>query len=211
MIASRRGHLVAPRAPRPGFDFLGFNFRTRRVGRHQAGLRTREYKLFVVPSLKAKEKHRQQLRSILRESRTANVAVMIDRLNSSIRGWCHYHRISASSNTFSKMDYDLFQMLWAWAKRRHPKLPRKVLYRKYWDRGGLTKLFHKGEVTLLQHSNIHVVSRYVKVRDAKSPFDGDREYWAGRKRRRASKKNDGTETSPSVRDSPVAMETVDTA
>jgi RNA-directed DNA polymerase len=98
----------------------------------------------------------------------------------SVRGWCNYYSTVVSKETFGKIDQVLFQMLWAWAKRRHPKKTRHWIYKRYW-------IVHKGKLVfkdkdsspLLSHKET-LVRRHIKVKAMRSPFDGDWLYWATR-------------------------------
>jgi RNA-directed DNA polymerase len=72
-------------------------------------------------STKAIGKHVQSLRQIVDNHKGAGQAQLIAALNRTICGWARYYSSVASKKVFSKVDDTLFQMLWAWAKRRHPK------------------------------------------------------------------------------------------
>ncbi len=63
-----------------GFDFLGFTVR------RMSG------KLLIKPSKAALRRHRQRLRDEMGSLRGANVATMLRRLVSIVRGWANYYR-----------------------------------------------------------------------------------------------------------------------
>lgn len=42
-------------------------------------------------------------------------------LNPVIRGWANYHRHVSAKATFGRVDNEVWQALWRWAKRRHPE------------------------------------------------------------------------------------------
>ena len=105
---------------------------------------------------------------------------LIYALNPVTRGWCNYYSTVVSKETFGKIDQVVFQMLWAWAKRRHPKKIRHWIYQRYW-------IVHKGKLVfkdkdfppLLSHKEIPI-RRHIKVKATRSPFNGDWLYWATR-------------------------------
>ena len=61
---------------------------------------------------------------------------MIRRLNQQIKGWTMYHRYAASKRTFTYVDHRIFQMVWRWCRRRHPKKSRKWIKKKYFRQDG---------------------------------------------------------------------------
>jgi len=73
----------------------------------------------------------------------------------------------------------LFAMLYAWAKRRHPKKSKGWIVRKYWRVSGGWKFQAPNGVRLRQHGETHYEC-YVKVAGARSPYDGDWLYWSTR-------------------------------
>jgi RNA-directed DNA polymerase len=70
-------------------------------------------------------------------------------------------------------------MLYAWAKRRHPKKSKGWIVRKYWHVSGGWKFRAPNGVRLRLHEETHYES-YVKVAGARSPYDGDLLYWSTR-------------------------------
>src|SRR5699024_11454410 len=62
--------------------------------------------------------------------------VLIMKLNQQIRGWTNYHQSVCASEAFSYLDYQLYELLWRWAKRRHPKKGQWWVSTKYWHRRG---------------------------------------------------------------------------
>ncbi|MCK4652633.1 MAG: hypothetical protein KAT13_06080 [Methanosarcinales archaeon] len=45
---------------------------------------------------------------------------LITALNPIVIGWSNYHRSVVSKEVFSNLDNRMWNMLWRWAKRRHP-------------------------------------------------------------------------------------------
>ena len=111
-----------------GFDFLGFNVRRYRHGR-------RPGKLLIKPSPEAVERIRKRLAEEMRRLRGSNARAVIARMNPIIRGWSAYYRGAVSSKVFSSLDHYMWQLTAGWARRTHPKKPKKWIARRYWGRG----------------------------------------------------------------------------
>lgn len=95
-----------------GFDFLGQN--VRRYGN----------KLLIKPAKKSIKSLLDKVREIVKRSRSATQEVLIWQLNPVIRGWAMYHRHIVAKTTFELVDNLIWELLWQWAKRRHPnKVP----------------------------------------------------------------------------------------
>jgi RNA-directed DNA polymerase len=103
-----------------GFDFLGWNFRKYKG------------KLLVKPSRKSIDSVKQKISGIIKKGKAWKQEVLIDALNPIITGWTNYHRSVVSKQIFNKLDYTVWNMLWRWAKRRHPKKSRSWVASKYW-------------------------------------------------------------------------------
>ena len=83
-----------------GFDFLGFHVRQYPVGRYQTGRAregvSRSFNTLMMPSRAAQQKHRRQLKHIIRQYRGAPVDDLIRKLNPVIKGWSNYYRTVVS-------------------------------------------------------------------------------------------------------------------
>jgi hypothetical protein len=106
-----------------GFDFLGQN-----VCRYPNG------KLLIKPSKKNVKTFLAGIRVTIKAGLGMSAADLIDQLNPKIRGWANYHRHVVSKRTFSHVDHSIFQSLWRWARRRHPKKSSTWLKEKYYER-----------------------------------------------------------------------------
>jgi RNA-directed DNA polymerase len=112
---------------------------------------------------------------------------VIKRLNPIIKGWTNYFRISVSSETFSQLDYLMWQKLWAWSKRRHPSKGNIWIANKYFHTIGKRKwnfsTTKDGQIdqVLVKYSDTKI-KRHVKVQKGKSFYDGDEIYWGKRLR-----------------------------
>ena len=168
-----------------GFDFLGFNVRQHRVGKHHTARSTNGeplgFKAIISPSQDAQKRHAADMAAVLRRNLQAPQEAVIDQLNAKIQGWTGYHRLVPSRDAFHRMDYLLYQKLRRWAQRRHPKKSPGWVARKYWHSDGARNWIfgvpHRAE--LLMHSAQHR-KKHVKVVGAASPFDGNLVYWASR-------------------------------
>jgi RNA-directed DNA polymerase len=101
--------------------------------------------------------------------------MLIAELNPIIRGWSNYYRTANAKRTFSLMDHKLFQSLWGWATSRCKNTAKGIIKTKYWKNWR----FVEGEYLLNRHSDTKIES-HVKVKESRSPYDGDFIYWAQR-------------------------------
>ena len=92
-----------------GFDFLGVNIRK------FAG------KLLTQPAKKNVQAVLDKVRAEIKAHPQARAGDLIVKLSPSIRGWANYHRHGASWRTFWRVDWQINQALWRWARRRHRK------------------------------------------------------------------------------------------
>ncbi|HTV39172.1 MAG TPA: group II intron maturase-specific domain-containing protein [Candidatus Sulfotelmatobacter sp.] len=103
-------------------------------------------------------------------------------LNPVIRGWANYHRHCAASDTFDRVDHEIWRALWQWAKRRHPKKSRDWVKKhcfpawrnRAWTFAARTGK-HKPEGTpiwtRLTYAGDTQIRRHVKIRRNANPFD----------------------------------------
>lgn len=119
-----------------GFDLLGWTFRKFKG------------KLIVKPSKKAVKSFKEKLsETILKRGKAWSQDVLIKKLNQQIRGWTNYHQSVCASEAFTHIDYILFELLWRWAKRRHPHKGRWWVSTKYWhSRGNRSWVFSTKDI-----------------------------------------------------------------
>ncbi len=162
-----------------GFDFLGWTFRKFKG------------KLIVKPSKKSIQNFKDSLHeTILKRGRAWKQDVLIMKLNQQIRGWTNYHQSVCASEAFAHMDYVLFNMLYKWAKRRHPKKGRWWVTTKYWHRSGNRSwVFSTENNELLRVDHIPIV-RHTKVRLNVNPYL-DQDYFIERKFNNGAKRLSG--------------------
>ena len=150
-----------------GFDFLGFNIR--------------KFKgvLLTQPSKKSVKKFLDSIRYVIDSNKSCRQETLIRLLNPKIIGWANYYRCGASSRTFQKVDNQIFQKLWQWAKRRHPKKGKRWIANKYfhfyktrrWT--FLVKSIKNGKVDIfpLKFMFDTKIIRHKKIKSEANPFD----------------------------------------
>ena len=152
-----------------GFDFLGWTFRKFKG------------KLIIKPSKKSIKAIVSKLSdTINRRGKAWNQDVLIMKLNQQIRGWTNYHQSVSASEAFAHLDYVLYELLWHWAKRRHPKKGKWWISTKYWHRkGNRSWVFSTEEQELIRVDHTPIV-RHRKVSTTKNPYI-DAEYFTQKK------------------------------
>ncbi|MBD0269429.1 MAG: group II intron reverse transcriptase/maturase [Cyanobacteria bacterium Co-bin8] len=159
-----------------GFDFLGFNIRQYPVSPKQ---KASGYKTLIKPSKAAIKRHKQTLRTLMRSYSGHRQPQLIRCLNTSIRGWSRYYSTVVSSRCFQHLDNYLKLSLLRWTRKQNGRCYAKV--NRYWgiNRGqGWTFSTPEG-LRLVEHRQTPI-TRHVKVRSNKSPYDGDWPYWTSR-------------------------------
>lgn len=103
-----------------GFDFLGWNFRK------FSG------KLIIKPSHKSMCKITKKISMTIKDNQTAKQEDLIRKLNEITIGWANYHHSTCAKKSYSTIDHRTWEMLWKWAKRRHPNKSKSWIANKYW-------------------------------------------------------------------------------
>jgi RNA-directed DNA polymerase len=165
-----------------GFDFLGQN------------VRKYDDKLLIKPSTKNVKTFLDNVRETIRVHRSSKQDTLINLLNPMIRSWANYHRHVAAKATYVGVDHHIWQALWRWARRRHPRKSAgwvrekyfRILDHRHWvfatearDRRGVPRLL------ALRSASSTRIARHVKVKSNANPFDPAWDsYFAQRKRKR---------------------------
>jgi RNA-directed DNA polymerase len=169
----------------PGFNFLGFNVRQFKLGKHQC---KQGFKTLIKPQQEKVQAHHQKLANIIVEMRASKQEELIGRLNPIIRGWSNYYSSVVSKETFKKLDALLYWNLRNWGMRRHRDKTEQWVYLRYWQiiqegdykaRTFAANQYGKNPVRLLSHDRTPII-RHVKVKGSVSPFDGNLTYWSTR-------------------------------
>jgi RNA-directed DNA polymerase len=166
-----------------GFDFLAFNIR-----RYHTKSGT---KVLTRPSCDALKKIRRRIADELRALRGSSPVEVISKMNPIIRGQANYFRTGASKKSFQNLDGHLWQQLYKWARRRHPKKSRKWVTARYFGpfnphRPGNRWVYGDRDTGAYLHQYAWTkIVRHVPVIGRHSPDDPAlAQYWANRRRRR---------------------------
>jgi len=159
-----------------GFDFLGWNFRKYKN------------KLLTKPSKKSIKRFTETISQTLRKGMAWSQDNLISKLNPIIRGWTNYHNSVVSSETFQTLDHRIWEMLWRWAKRRHPNKSKNWIVNKYWKQSATRKWnFRTERNSLLLLSKIKV-RRHIPLKLQMNPFL-DLDYFRERHNKLSSRKS----------------------
>ena len=168
-----------------GFNFLGYHVRRYATGKYGSNKVGSGMKTLIKPSRTSISKHKDEIRRNLRKYN--NAEALISTLTPIIRGWCNYFKVGVSSKIFSGLRKYTFLRLFRWARKKHPGRTADHIYQKYFvyvknQREFAVWVKKEGQSTLihLPGHDAYKIKRHVKVRDTKSPFDGDTGYWAQR-------------------------------
>jgi RNA-directed DNA polymerase len=151
-----------------GFDFLGWNFRKYNG------------KLLVKPSKKSINKITEKISNTIETGKTWKQEELIDTLNPIITGWSNYHQSAVSSKIFHKLDNKIWNMLWHWAKRRHPHKPKQWIVSKYWHSSGKRNWVFSGGNKQLKLLSDKKIVRHTKLKLDMNPHL-DKDYFVLRK------------------------------
>lgn len=162
-----------------GFDMLGWTFRKFKG------------KLIVKPSNKSIKSFVASLsETILKRGKAWKQEILIEKLNQQIRGFTNYHQSVCASEAFAHIDFVLYNLLWRWAKRRHPHKSKWWIALNYWHRrGNRNWVFSTEDKELLRVDHIPIV-RHTKVRVDANPYF-DTEYFIDRKFKQGMKRLSG--------------------
>jgi len=142
-----------------GFDFLGWNFRKYKG------------KLLIKPSNKSIGKVTRKISDVIKRSKAWKQEDLINALNPIIIGWSNYHRSVVSKEVFSKLDNIVWNMLWRWAKRRHPDKSSKTwIARKYWHSVGTRNWVFSTKKNRLKRFSDTKIVRHIGLKLDKNPY-----------------------------------------
>jgi len=151
-----------------GFDFLGQN------------VRKYNGKILIKPSRKSVKTLLGKVRQSVKGNKQVTAGQLIWRLNPLIRGWALYHRHVISKATFNQVDHAIFECIWRWARRRHPKKGGRWVRNAYFRTQGNRHWVFSGEIRgakgRVQPVSLFVLTsvpirRHVKVREHANPYD----------------------------------------
>lgn len=160
-----------------GFDFLGYN------------IRKYKGKLLIKPSKDSLKRFMTKIRETVESHKGVRQESLIRLLNPIITGWVNYYRYSVSSKIFRKADKLIFEKLWQWAVRRHPKKGKYWVADKYFHRINNRKwtfavIPNKGKPEsriVLKRLYDTKITRFTKIQGEANPYDAAwREYFVKR-------------------------------
>jgi RNA-directed DNA polymerase len=129
-----------------GLDFLGW-----RIQRHRKR-GTDKYYVYVYPAKKALHAAMAKIKALCWQDTNLPLEVLLHQLNSMLRGWTNHFRNGCSSTTFAYLRAYLWQRVFGWLRRKHPKTTWKQLRRRYtrdgwWPTDGELVLFNPAGVS----------------------------------------------------------------
>ena len=161
-----------------GFDFLGFNHR------HYNG------KLLIKPSKKKVLDFCKRIGKEIKAMNGIEQEAVLRKINPILRGFANYYKGVVSKETFGYISYRIWQYLWRWAKRRHPKKNITWVRKRYFKTiNGIKWTFAtttsnrqgKDKELSLYPIAYTPIERHVKVKGEASPDDPSlKEYWEKR-------------------------------
>jgi len=151
-----------------GFDFLGWNFRKYKG------------KLLIKPSKGSIDKITKKISDIVKKAKAWKQEDLISILNPIITGWSNYHQLAVSSEIFSDLDDILWNMLWKWAKRRHPEKSKSWIQKRYWHISGTRKWVFSTEGKELKRFSDTKIVRHPNLKLDMNPYI-DKKYFKSRK------------------------------
>jgi len=167
-----------------GFDFLGFNIKKYNLKSPHA-----KSKLLIKPAKENITGYLRDIRQIIRTMRQATTEDLIKTLNPKIQGWGLYYRHVVSKQVFAKIDHEIQQALWRWAKRRHPKKRNGWIRNRYFRTfRGNRWTFTGEEGTRLMRMATLPITRHIILRKGMKVYASDREtveYWHRREYKNA--------------------------
>jgi RNA-directed DNA polymerase len=135
-----------------GFDLLGWNFRKYNG------------KLLIKPSKKSIKRFTETISQTIMEGMAWSQEVLISKLNPIIRGWANYHNSVGSSDVFQILDHRIWELLWKWAKRRHPKKSKGWIVNKYWKRSTSRRWNFRTEINGLLLLSKTRINRHIPLK-----------------------------------------------
>jgi RNA-directed DNA polymerase len=165
-----------------GFDFLGFN------------VRKYKGKLLIKPSKKNTKAMLDKVRGLIKKRKEVATDNLIRELNPIIRGWANYHRHVISKQTFCSVDSQIFNSIWPWCCRRHPKKGHRWIKDKYFtsidNRNWVFFADYKSPkgkrntINLIKAAHVPI-KRHIKIKANATPYDSEYQtYFAERAKRK---------------------------
>ena len=138
----------------------------------------------------------RKIKDILDSNKSAKTSKVIRLLNPVIRGWGNYYSTQVSKKAFAYCDHRINQMLWEWARRRHPNKGAKWVYKRYFPpRGNRHWVLSDKQQTLATMADVRII-RHIKIQGHRSPHrPSDHEYFEDRREQLTLKRLNGFQKS----------------
>jgi len=167
----------------PGTDFVGFHFKNVACSVHRGVKSTQgvcqPFRQQCFPSKESVQKHKINLKSVIKKYKNVPLEVFIGSLSSIIQGWTKYFSVSQSTKTFSEIDGWLFKKLWKWSVKRHKSAA--AAKEKCWSIDGWKFGFKdKDKIFILKRHDQTPVKNHIKIQANASIYDGNLLYFAKR-------------------------------
>ena len=124
--------------------------------------------------------HSDRNSGIFRTSIGTKVQTRIVMQQPLIRGWSLYHRNVVSAKTFSRLDHIVWELLWQWAKRRHPDKGHQWTVRRYWHSVDNSNWVFTTFTSTLRLFSDTKIRRHILTQLVRNPFL-DADYFSKRK------------------------------
>jgi RNA-directed DNA polymerase len=175
------------RSSNEGFQFLGFNIITIR--------KDRQHKVKIHISRASKAKLIDKIGMLSRTRRASSAYQFIRELSPIIVDWGNYFKYCECSKEFRQMDNRIFNILRKWVFRRKSQgMSHTDLKQKYFPSGKVYKwqdtehqdnwVLHGYKMNTGKKVSIFLPklswissSKFIKVKDSYSPYNGDHMYW----------------------------------
>ncbi|MGY4954851.1 group II intron reverse transcriptase/maturase [Streptomyces nigrescens] len=144
-----------------GLDFLGW-----RIQRHRKRGTDKHY-VYVYPAKKALVAVMAKIKALCGQDKNLPLAVLLHQLTSMLRGWTAYFRNGCSSKTFQYVRAYLWQRVFGWLRRKHPKTTWKELRRRFTSDGWWPA---EGEVVLFNPAGVGTRRYYYRGTKIPSPW-----------------------------------------
>ena len=185
---TRLTHTLTPVEGNVGFNFLGFHIRQYPAGKTHTGKIANQWKekdlgfqTHIQPGKEEIKRHVREVGKKLRKLGTKPQVEIIQALSPVIRGWADYYKTVVSARIFEYCDMVLYVQLSRWAEKKHHTRGKQWIRKKYWQEVGnnhwvFAERTPEGLKKIRTHSMTHI-QRFVKVKGAASPYDGNLLYW----------------------------------
>ena len=156
-----------------GYNFLGFNFRKYGSDKPKKNGMV-DKKMLIKPQAEKVRNFGHKLKKILKDCKDSSQEVVIRKLNPIIIGWGMYYRHVVSTETFKKLDSEIWEKLYHWSKGK------KRIVQKYFSMRTGRKWDFRDEKTGKQISKLSSIpiKRFIKINNDHRVYDEkSKEYW----------------------------------